>query len=392
MSWKETCAVDERMRLVAQWLEGDRSMSELCRCAGVSRKAGYKWVGRYLELGLAGLQERSRAPLRHPNAVPSERVAELLQAKALHPNWGPQKLLDALSREHPGRSLPAVSTAGEILRRHGLVKARRGRRRSPPYSSPFVAMSEPNAVWSADFKGQFHTGDERWCYPLTVSDGFSRYLLACQGLAAPTRAGVQPQLERLFREYGLPWAIRTDNGTPFASTGLGGLSRLSVWWVKLGIRPERIARGHPEQNGRHERMHWTLKQETAMPPRASLRAQQRAFDRFRAEYNHERPHAALAKHTPAELYTGSPRPYPSRLPEIEYPAGFEVRCPCGSGEIKWRGRFVYVSQLLAGEPVGLHQIGEQHWQVYFGPLALGMLDEPSLRITPAQATTFTARP
>lgn len=392
MSWKETCAVDERMRLVAQWLEGDRSMSELCRCAGVSRKAGYKWVGRYLELGLAGLQERSRAPLRHPNAVPSERVAELLQAKALHPNWGPQKLLDALSREHPGRSLPAVSTAGEILRRHGLVKARRGRRRSPPYSSPFVAMSEPNAVWSADFKGQFHTGDERWCYPLTVSDGFSRYLLACQGLAAPTRAGVQPQLERLFREYGLPWAIRTDNGTPFASTGLGGLSRLSVWWVKLGIRPERIARGHPEQNGRHERMHWTLKQETAMPPRASLRAQQRAFDRFRAEYNHERPHAALAKHTPAELYTGSPRPYPSRLPEIEYPAGFEVRCPCGSGEIKWRGRFVYVSQLLAGEPVGLHQIGEQHWQVYFGPLALGILDEPSLRITPAQATTFTARP
>ena len=272
MSWKETCAMQERLEFIDELLGGERTMTELCRMRGVSRKTGHKWWGRFLEHGVQGLRDRSRTPLNHPNAVSAEVVSRLLEAKALHPNWGPEKLLDSLSRTHLQLALPVVSTAAEILRRHGLVKARRKRRRTPAYTQPFVAMSEPNAVWSVDFKGQFHTADQSLCYPLTVSDGFSRYLLVCQGLRAPMRVAVQRHMECAFRSYGLPWTIRSDNGSPFASTALGGLSRLSVWWIKLGIRPERIAKGRPEQNGRHERLHWTLKQDTAMPPKVSLRA------------------------------------------------------------------------------------------------------------------------
>lgn len=382
MSWKETCAMEERVKFIAALLTNEHSMSELCRRAGVSRITGYKWWKRYQEGGPAALQERSRAPVHHPNAVAAQTVSALLELKAAQPNWGPEKLLDRLAITHPELKLPVISTAAAILRRHGLVRARRRRPRVPAYSAPFVGMHEPNAVWSIDFKGQFHTADGRWCYPLTLSDGFSRYLLLCQGLPAPTYLAVQRHLERAFRDYGLPWAIRSDNGTPFAARGLGGLSRLSVWWVKLGIRPERIAKGHPEQNGRHERMHWTLKQDTAMPPQANLRAQQRAFDRFHGQYNEERPHAALAKRTPAQLYRPSPRPYPARLPELEYASGFVVRRVCGSGEIKWRGKFVYLSQLLAAEPVGLYQIDDRHWRVYFGCLPLGILDDYESTIKP----------
>lgn len=386
MSWKETCPMQERLEFVSELLEGGRTMTELCRVRGISRKTGHKWWNRYLAHGLQGLQERSRAPLHHPNAVPIEVVSRLLEAKGLHPNWGPEKLLDWLSRTERQLALPVVSTAAEILRRHGLVKARRKRRRTPAYTQPFVTMSEPNAVWSVDFKGQFHTADERLCYPLTLSDGFSRYLLACQGLHAPTRVAVQRHMERAFRVYGLPWAIRSDNGPPFASTALGGLSRLAVWWIKLGIRPERIAKGHPEQNGRHERLHWTLKQDTVMPARASLRAQQAAFDRFRDEYNHERPHAALAKRTPAELYRHSPRAYCARMRELEYPAHFRVRRVCGSGELKWHGEFIYLTQVLAGEPVGLDPIDDRHWRLYFGSVPLAILDSHTKRLSelPAQ--------
>lgn len=386
MSWKETCAMQERMEFVSELLDGNRTMTELCLIRGVSRKTGHKWWGRFLEHGVQGLRDRSRAPLNHPNAVSAEVISRLLAAKALHPNWGPEKLLDALSRTYPWLGLPVVSTAAEILTRHGLVKARRKRRRTPAYTQPFVTMSEPNAVWSVDFKGQFHTADERLCYPLTLSDGFSRYLITCQGLGAPIRVAVQRHMERALRTYGLPWAIRSDNGPPFAATTLGGLSRLAVWWIKLGIRPERIAKGHPEQNGRHERLHWTLKQDTAMPPKASLRAQQAAFDRFRDEYNHERPHAALAKRTPAEVYRPSSRSYPTRLREPEYPAHFSVRRVCGSGEMKWHGEFIYLTQLLAGEPVGLDPIDDRHWHIYFGTIALGILDSHTKRLDeiPAQ--------
>jgi len=242
-----------------------------------------------------------------------------------------------------------------------------------------VAADRPNALWSIDFKGQFRLGDQRYCYPLTVSDGFSRYLLLCRGLASTEGASVRVWLERLFREYGLPVAIRSDNGAPFASVGLGGLTRLSAWWVRLGIVPERIAPGCPAQNGRHERMHRTLAEAVQRTPAATLASQQRRLDRFQHEYNEERSHQSLARRTPAELYRASSRPYPSRLPSIDYPQRYGVRRVCHSGEFKWNGQFVYVSQVLAGEPVGLEPIGEGRWCVYYGILPLGTLDARSAR-------------
>jgi putative transposase len=271
MGWEETCAVTERMKFVLEVQRGERTVAECCRLAGVSRKTGYKWLARYEEGGgPQSMQDRSRAPHTHPNAVGLEIKAMLLEARRQHPTWGAVTLLQWLSRRCPKLEFPAPSTVAELLKREGLVKPRVRTRRTPPYTQPFAHAGTPNAVWSADFKGHFRTGDQRYCYPLTVSDGFSRYLLACRGLLHPTHEAVRPWFERVFREYGLPLAIRTDNGVPFASRALGGLSRLSAWWVRLGITPERIEPGCPQQNGRHERMHRTLKRDSVTPPRASL--------------------------------------------------------------------------------------------------------------------------
>jgi putative transposase len=314
MPWNETCPMNERLKLIARMQEGEWSMTQLCEQFGVSRKTAYKWLDRYAAEGLDGLKDRSRAPHHHPNTLAPEVEALIVKARERRPHWGPVKLLTWLSVRHPALPFPAVSTAGEILKRHALVVPRRARRRSPPYPQPLAPGTGPNAVWSTDFKGQFKTADGRWCYPLTLSDNFSRYLLCCRALHRPTGTRVKPWLECAFREYGLPSALRTDNGPPFASVGLAGLSRLSVWWIKLGIVPERIEPGHPEQNGRHERLHRTLKAEATKPPGATLTAQQRRFDRFRAEYNEERPHAALNQRPPASVYTRSARDYPSRVP------------------------------------------------------------------------------
>lgn len=383
MGWEETCAVTERMKFVLEVQRGERTVAECCRLAGVSRKTGYKWLARYEEGGgPQALLDRSRAAHTHPNAVGLEIKAMLLEARRQHPTWGAVTLLQWLSRRRPKLEFPAPSTVAELLRREGLVKPRVRTRRTPPYTQPFAHAGTPNALWSADFKGHFRTGDQRYCYPLTVSDGFSRYLLACRGLLHPTHEAVRPWFERVLREYGLPLAIRTDNGVPFASRALGGLSRLSAWWVRLGITPERIEPGCPQQNGRHERMHRTLKRDSVTPPRASLAAQQRAFDHFRIEYNEERPHHALGKITPAELYQPSPRPYPSRLPEVQYPAGFTVRRVRNGGDIKWQGKLIYVTNTLIGEPVGLYQTDEELWSVYYGALELGRLDARCARVEP----------
>lgn len=392
MGWKETCAVSERMRFVLEVARGERSIAECCRLAGISRKTGYKWLERYDEGGALDLVDRSRAPHEHPNAVPLGIKAMLLEARAQHPTWGAVKLLGWLGRRHPNHRFPAPSTVSELLKRAGLVKPRRRSLRTPPYGQPFMQALEPNAIWSADFKGEFRTGDGRYCYPLTVSDGFSRYLLACQGLLRPTTDGVWPWFERVFREYGLPLAMRTDNGAPFASRGIGGLSTLSAWWVRLGIRPERIAPGHPEQNGRHERMHRTLKGDGLKPPRASLAAQQRAFERFRFEYNEERPHEALGQRTPADLYQLSSREYPSRAPEVHYPREFVVRRVRHCGAMKWKGGFVYVGLALRGEPIGLYQTDEETWKVYYGALELGRLDARGARIEPKTMKSVTHVP
>lgn len=382
MPWKETCPMDQKIQLLSDYLKDEYTITELSQNYQVSRETVYKWIKRYQERGLEGLGELSRAPLRHPNATHPEIVSQLIDTRLKHKNWGPKKIIARLEKIHPESSWPAPSTAGSILKKEGLVNVRRRRQHTPPYSEPFQECRRPNDVWSIDYKGQFRMGNGRLCYPLTITDNYSRYLLGCRGLYHPTYENTRPWLERTFREYGLPLAIRSDNGTPFASTGLGGISTLSAWLIKLWIRPERIVSGHPEQNGRHERMHRTLKAETAKPPRANLKDQQRAFNSFRKEYNTERPHEALRQEVPTNFYEPSRRILPRKLPKIEYPACFTVRQVRHNGEIKWKGDFVYISQALAGEPIGLRQIGEREWEVRFSFHPLGILNEQIVKVLP----------
>jgi transposase InsO family protein len=345
----------------------------LCEDAGISRKTGYKWVERYEHGGVAALVDRSRAPRSHPHAVPAAVVEAIVALRRRHPRWGPRKLLAILRRREPSRLWPVPSTVGDILRQRGLVRRRRRRRYSAPYAERLREYVGPNAVWCADFKGHFAVGEAR-CHPLTIMDGFSRYLLRCQALPRPLFARSRPVFEAAFREFGMPQTIRTDNGAPFSTLAAGGLSRLAVWWIRLGIRPERILPGRPDQNGRHERMHSTLKAETARPPRASFRAQQRAFETFRREYNDERPHEALAYDTPASRYEPSRRLYPRQLPEPEYPAHFRVERAYPNGVISFRETQWYLTNCLAGELVGLEEVDDDRWKVYFGPIELGVLD------------------
>ena len=376
MPWKQTCAAEERSAFVDAWLSNEFSFADLCARFGVSRPTGYEVIERFEQQGRAGLQERSRAPHRHPNATAPSVVAEILQVKRRYPRWGPVTIRDWLRRERAQRPWPATSTVGEILRRHGMVATRARRHlQTPPHAHPFTAVQAPNDVWSIDFKGQFRLGDHRLCYPLTVSDNFSRYLLCCQGMHQPRYRPVRAALERVFVEYGLPDAMRSDNGAPFASVALAGLSALSIWLIKLGVMPERIAPGKPAQNGRHERMHRTLKAATAQPPKANLSAQQRAFERFRSEYNRQRPHRALGQGLrPVDLHRPSRRSMPLHLPELTYPDGLAVRKVRHEGHIRWHGFEVYITKTLVGEPVGLLELAHDLWQVYFGPLELGVLD------------------
>lgn len=372
----------ERMELVRLHQSEHYRVAELAKSLGVSRKTAHKWLARYAAGGVEALRERSRAPRRHPNATAPAVVDAVLRAKELRPRWGPAKLLPGPEEPLEIRAAwPAVSTRGAILDRRGLVAKRRGRRRTPPWTQPFQECRGPNDVWCADFKGWFRTKDGARCDPLTVSDAFSRMLLCCRVVAKPDGAHVRPHFERLFREYGLPRAIRTDNGPPFASVGAGGLSPLAAWWIKLGILPERIAPGHPEQNGRHERLHGTLKREAAQPPAAHPRAQQACFDAFRRDYNTERPHQALGQVPPATLYAPSSRTYPRKVEDPHYPETAAVRRVRSNGEIKWRGELVYVGVALTGELVALTE-APHSWLVHFGPIALGALRPHMTRLDP----------
>ena len=380
LPWKESSSESERLLFIRRWKEGDEPVADLSRQFGISRKTAYKMIGRYQAEGEGGLLDRSRAPHHHPNATPAELAERIIGMKLSRPRWGPKKLIARLRLIEPDRAWPSPSTAGVILDRAGLVKRRKRRRRSTPWSEPFAAAEEPNDVWSVDFKGWFRTGDGSRIDPLTTQDAASRYLLVCAGLQRPGGAEARRVLERAFREYGLPRVIRTDNGPPFAGVGLGSLSPLSAWWVKLGIIPERIEPGHPEQNGRLERFHRTLKAETATPPEATPGRQQRAFDRLRYSYNNERPHETLGQIPPATLYTPSMRLYPSRISSPEYGAEAIVRRVRGNGQIKWKGELVYLSDSLRGEPVGLVQQNERTWSIQFGPLLIGVLDDPTRRV------------
>jgi transposase InsO family protein len=370
----------ERMEFMLLHESKSWSMSDLCEIFGISRKTGYKWLRRYTQHGLDGLREMSRAPRRHPNAVAAELEAAIIVLKKQRPKRGPKKLLELLHRQDPHQQWPARSTIAAILKRHGLVRSPRRCRKSPPYEQPFARLDQANAVWSADLKGWFPTGDGQRCDPLTITDNYSRYLIRCQVVRTTSYADIQPVFVGAFHEYGLPAAIRTDNGPPFASTTVGGLSRLAVWWIRLGIRPERITAGKPQQNGRHERMHRTLKDEAISPPKANRRQQQAAFDAFRQEFNHQRPHEALSQHFPDEWYAPSPRPYPLVLPEMTYPGDMQVRSVKGQGDISWKGHHVYLTKTLAGQLVGLRQINDDLWDIYFGPIRLAQLDTVRKRL------------
>jgi len=383
MPWRQVSPMDQRTQFIADHLRQSLTITELCELYGVARKTGYKWIERYLRLGPAGLAERSRRPHHAPNQTTDEIVAAILEARRRHPFWGGKKLLALLQRRHPRWVLPGRSTVCDILSRHGLVPTRRHRRRIGHPGKPTTLILAPNDGWSADYKGQFRTGDGRYCYPLTVADGFSRYLVGCQALGSTAVDDAKPVFTQLFREYGLPQRIRTDNGVPFATNTLARLSKLSAWWVRLGILPELIEPGRPDQNGRHARMHRTLKAETTRPAAGSLAAQQRRFNSFREEFNHERPHEALDQQTPASCYTPSAREMPEKLPPLEYPDRFEVRYVSANGGIRWNRRWVNVSTVCVGEYVGLEEIDDGIWNVYFGPLKLGRLLERHMRIEDA---------
>jgi len=380
MPWSETDAMRERTRFVLEYEKGLYSMSALCRRFGVSRETGHKWWRRYQAEGLAGLEDRSRRPHGCPHRTPESVERLIVEARKLHPSWGPQLIIDWLERQGHGVRLPAASTAGEILKRHDLVQPRRRRRSLRHPGRPYVDMHGPNAVWPADYKGEFRTRDGRYCYPLTISDGYSRYLLACKARHSTRFIEAKPVFIRTFREYGLPDQILTDNGSPFASRGLAGLIRLSVWWIRLGIHPVRIEPGHPEQNGRHERMHRTLKAGAVQPAAGNLSAQQRAFERFRREYNDERPHRSLKKRTPGEVYQRAERLYPNTLPELEYPGHYEVRLVSSGGGIKWRDQYVFVGKAFAGERIGFEERETDLWSVSLGDVLLGKFDAVTLRI------------
>ena len=375
MPWKETCVMDERLRFVAAFHEKTESMAELCRRFGISRKTGYKLVERYATKGPVALLDRSRARLTHANAVPEPMVRIILAKREAHPTWGPKKLRAALRRESPETYWPASSTIGALIKQAGLVEARRRRRRVPIYDGLFAPATVPNERWNVDFKGWFRTRDGMRCDPLTVTDDYSRSLLVCKAVEKANFEHVQSCFEKAFEEFGLPERIRSDNGAPFASRSLSGLSRLSVWWLKLGILPERIAPGHPEQNGRHERMHRTLKQETTRPPKLNRASQQLAFDCFREIYNHERPHEALDNDVPAAHYVSNPRG-PIVTPEPSYPEGAETRKVHHAGTITFRSDTIYLAKALEGETV-LLEPADHDWRfvdVYFLDFHIGTID------------------
>jgi transposase InsO family protein len=372
--------MEEKLRFVYSYERDEQSMRELCASFGISRETGYVWLRRYRQWGVAGLVELDRAARRHPNQTAAEIAQAVLELRQAHMTWGPRKLKRILERDQPGRRWPATSSLGELLKRAGLVVARKKRRKTEPYTAPLQHAVESNRVWCADFKGWFRAGDGRRVDPLTISDAYSRYLLRSQAVEKSDTERVRAIFEAAFREYGLPEAIRTDNGAPFASSAVGGLSRLAVWWIKLGIVAERIQAGHPEQNGRHERMHRTLKQD--LHPGQDWRAQQRKLDEFRREYNQVRPHEALQMQTPASVYEPSPRPYPARLPEVEYPDTMEVRSVKSHGHFRWKKHDVFLSEVLWGEPVGLLPIDEGAYIVYFAHLPLARFDARTCKLAP----------
>lgn len=374
MPWKTVKPMDQKIQLIADWQTNEFSITDLSQKYSVSRKTIYKWLNRYDQESINGLNDRSRAPKHSPNQTDECIINMIIAKKRKKVKLGPKKIISRLKYLHPHIEWPAASTAGKWLKRYGLVRRRKRRLSIPPYTEPFAACNRPNAVWSADYKGQFYTMDAQVCYPLTISDNFSRYLLECQGLIGPRYQETHDVFERAFMEHGLPDAIRTDNGTPFASRHVGGLSRLSLWWIKLGIIPERIAKGCPQENPRHERMHRTLKEYTLDGIASTMREQQKRFDAFRFEYNTERPHESLGQRYPSEYYKHSVRPYIKNPAIPPYDFSFTVRKVRSSGDFRFKCNAFYVTELLAGEYVGLKEIADGYWNINYSFYSLGTID------------------
>lgn len=375
MPWKVSGTLDERMRFILAHESGLYTMTQLCRVHGISRQNGYKWLHRYAAEGVEGLRDRSRSPKYSPQRMHAEIEALLLDTRRRRERWGPRKILAHLALQHPELAdvLPAASTVGDLFSRHDLVEPRRRRVKASPSSAKPLHAEAPNEVWTADFKGEFRLGSGVYCYPFTLADGFSRYLLACEGETSTALQGVQRALTEAFRSFGVPRAIRTDNGTPFVGHGLTGLSTLGVWWIKLGIHHQRIQPGRPDQNGRHERMHRTMKAETTRPPEEDFPRQQARFDDFRADFNSVRPHEALDQRPPAALYSSSPRSFPERLPEPVYPGYYELRKVSDNGHFKFRGQTYFLANPLKGEWIGMVEMEDDIWSVRYYDYELARL-------------------
>jgi len=379
MPWRRTGPMDERVQFISDYLKAKYDVSALCDAYGISRKTGYKWIERYKESGVDGLKELSRRPHNSPYRTPVRIKMELIALRKQY-GWGPKKLLSIMKGKHPKWDLPGRSTVCDILKREGLIKKKRARRKIPAMQRPFAAIDHPNAVWTADFKGQFRIQHGRYCYPLTIVDAYSRYLLECRALTGTGLENTRKVFHSIFEKYGLPERIRTDNGVPFASISASGLSQLSLWWVQLGIYPERIDAGKPYQNGRHERMHRDLKEKAVKPPASCMKEQQARLDQFRKEYNEVRPHEALNFKTPSSLYTPSRRAMPENLLTYKYPEHYEVRHVQHNGMIYWRNSYVYAGYLLKDQFMGLEEIDNGIWDVYLGAFLLGRLFDDKMKI------------
>ena len=382
MPWKECHVMDERLRFVARLLEGEK-MAPLCAEFGISRKTGYKIFDRYKDCGVGAFSDRSRRPQRQANRLPPQLEAVIVRLKREYPGWGAPKIREKLRRQSSAPHLPAISTVHAVLDRHGLVHRRR-RRRHAATGTELSRPTDPNALWCADYKGEFMLGNRRYCYPLTITDFASRYLLTCEALSTTQEKFAFTVFERTFKEFGLPQRIRTDNGVPFASAhALYGLSKLSVWWLRLGIQIERIKPGHPQQNGRHERMHLTLKKDATKPAAPNVLQQQARFDAFLTQYNQERPHQALGMKVPADLYTRSPRVYRG-LEDLTYPFHDQTVTVTRCGRICFKGRKVNFSHVFAGQNVGVTQVGDRIWLVTFMQYDLGYFDDETCRLEPIE--------
>jgi transposase InsO family protein len=403
MPWQETDVTKERVKFVLEWEhrwdegEGRMNFAELCREFGISRQQGYMWRERYREAGhrVEAVAQRSSRPHTMPTKIAEEVADVVVAARKARPTWGPKKLRAWLLHHHPELEVPASSTMGEVLRQRGLTMSRPRRvRATKAATQPFASVTGPNATWCVDFKGQFRTRDGVCCYPLTILDAHSRFLIRCEGVLDPDGREVQRIFDSAFLEFGLPGAIRSDNGPPFASVGAGGLTTLSVWWLRLGIKVERITPGKPQQNGRQERFHRTLKAETASPPKSNLREQQRAFDLFRRVYNEERPHEALAQKPPATAYAASARRYPCRLVRFASAPWHRTMRVDKAGYLTWNKQRVFISTALGHEDINLRYDGEtERWDVVFGPLSLGVLVETARgpRFQPSKGRMLDAR-